>query len=69
LSDDYFIEATVPDEVTIFEEPGVELYGKIFHFFVREVLDRTGTDPQVIEYVRQGRYSFLFKEDGTFLKH
>jgi hypothetical protein len=66
---EYVIEAVVPDGVTLFEEPRVERYGEILHFFVREILQRTGTDPQIIQYVKQGRYSFLFNHDGTFLTH
>jgi hypothetical protein len=69
LTGEYVIEAVIPEEVTLFEEPRVELYGEILHFFVREILERTGTDPQIIQYVRQGRYSFLLKDDGTFLTH
>jgi len=68
-SGEYAIEAVLPDGVTLFEEPGVERYGKMLHYFVREILERTGTDPEIMEYVRQGHYSFLFKEDGTFMAH
>jgi hypothetical protein len=64
---DYAIESVLPEGVTLFEQPRIELYGKILHFFVREILERTGTDPEIIQYVREGRYSFLFKEDGGFL--
>jgi hypothetical protein len=66
---DYAIESVLPEGVTLFEQPRIELYGKILHFFVREILERTGTDPEIIQYVREGRYSFLFKEDGGFLTH
>jgi hypothetical protein len=64
---DYAIESVLPEGVTLFEEPRVELYGRILHFFVREILERTGTAPQIIEHVRKGHYSWLFKGDGTFL--
>jgi hypothetical protein len=53
LTGEYVIEAVIPEEVTLFEEPRVELYGEILHFFVREILERTGTDPQIIQYVMQ----------------
>jgi hypothetical protein len=65
----YVIEAVLPEGVTLFKEPRVELYGKILHFFVREILERTGTDPEIIQHTREGRYSFLFKDDGGFLTH
>jgi hypothetical protein len=36
-------------------------------FLVRDILEATGSDPQILEYVRQARYTFLFGEDGSFL--
>lgn len=64
---EYFIEAVIPDGFTLFNEPRVELFGGILHYFVREVLEQFGTDPEIIENVKRGHYSFLFNEDGTFL--
>jgi hypothetical protein len=50
-------------------EPRVELYGKILHFFVHEILEQSGTTPEILQHVRQGNYSVLFNGDGAFLSH
>lgn len=64
---EYGIGADIPEEITLFEEPRLEQYGEIMAFFVREILAGAGADPQILDYVRQGRYTFLFGQDGKFL--
>ena len=66
---EYVIAADIPEDIRFIEDPRAELYGEIMSFFVRDILETTGTDPQVLEYVREGRYTFLFGEDGKFLRH
>jgi hypothetical protein len=66
---EYRITAEIADDVHLIEDPRPELYGEIIAFFVREILEGTGADPQILNYVRQGRYTFLFGEDDKFLAH
>jgi hypothetical protein len=63
----YIIEANIPEEITFFEQPRAEQYGDIMAFFVRQILEDTGADPHILDYVREARYTFLFGEDGGFL--
>ena len=65
----HHIRAEIPEQVTLIDDPRPELYGKILAFLVSDTLERTGADPHVLQYVREGRYTFLFGEDGKFLAH
>jgi hypothetical protein len=66
---EYRIVAEIAADVHLIEDPRPELYGEIMAFFVKEILEGTGSDPQILGYVREGRYTFLFGEDGEFLAH
>ena len=66
---DYTIEADIPEEIAFFEHPRREQFGQLMAFFVRDILEGAGTDPRVLDFVREGRYTFLFGEDGKFLAH
>jgi hypothetical protein len=66
---EYTIAADIPEDIHLIEDPRPDLYGQIMAFFVREILEGTGTDPQILEYVREGHYTFLFGGDGKFLAH
>jgi len=66
---DYNIEAIIPEEIAFFEHPRREQFGQLMAFFVRDILEGAGTESRVLDYVREGRYTFLFGEDGEFLAH
>jgi hypothetical protein len=36
---------------------------------VHEILEQSGTTPEILQHVRQGNYSVLFNGDGAFLSH
>jgi hypothetical protein len=66
---EYNIKAEISDEVGLNENPRPELYGEIMAFLSKDLLEAAGTDPQTLKYIREGRYTFLFGEDGKFLAH
>jgi hypothetical protein len=65
----YEIKGEIPEVVRLNDDPRPELYGGILALLVRDILEGTRTDPQILQYVREGRYTFLFGEDGKFLAH
>lgn len=63
------IEADIPEDIHLSERPNPEQYGELMAYFTKDILEGTGSDPRIMEYIRQARYSFLFGEDGEFLAH
>jgi hypothetical protein len=46
---EYIIAAEIPEEIDVFEDPRPELYGEFMAFLVRDMLEGTGADPQILE--------------------
>jgi hypothetical protein len=66
---EYHITAEIPEDVHLIEDHQPRLYGAIMAFLVSDILEGTRTDSQILQFIREGRYTFLFGEDGTFLAH
>jgi hypothetical protein len=66
---EYTIGAEISNDTHLIDDPRPELYGTIMAFFLENLLAARREDPQVLNYVRSGHYTFLFGEDGKFLAY
>jgi hypothetical protein len=66
----YVIDAEIPDEFSLIEDPDPGLFGRLFDFAVGQIIAGLPPDqanPQTAAHVKEGRFTFLFDDNGKFL--
>lgn len=66
-TEDYVISAILPHAYSLADDPDSGLFGRLFYFSVGPILEAVKADPQTIAHVKEGRFTFLFDDCGTFL--
>lgn len=65
----YVIDADLSDDIRLLEDPRWGEYGKLMAYLTKDIIEGAGGGPEIVGYVREGRYSYLFDNDGKFMAH
>ncbi|MGH9613282.1 MAG: hypothetical protein ACRD4P_09415, partial [Bryobacteraceae bacterium] len=66
-TEDYVINADLPGKFSLVDNPDPGLFGRIFYLSVGPILEAVKAKPETLAQVKEGRFTFLFDEDGRFL--
>jgi len=69
-SETYVIDARIPEDLDVIDHPEPSLFGRLFDFAVGRILEclpSVQTNAELAQYVREGRFSFLFDDQNRFI--